>query len=293
MASNARKQGGRTTAKGTQPQAKKPRGGPGGAAAGPGGGKGAVPEQPTVNRQMRRSGIVPEQPDPEPAMRRLKMSLIIGGAVLGVLTILFIVLFGLSGTWIGLLGAAAGVLTGLAVTTGKTFAADKGKPIAIGLLVLGALVEFLSLANVVDIHWSFLAFVGCGAGAFVAFISAQQMTAPPDPPSSALALLRQRGAQQLPTAGGGNCVWATPDGRIRVIVGATPAANVTGDTIAKDRSVTKARQQAVLLTRRLAAAGVEDRYICVVDAAIPTTRDGDATICSVSGLGKVLGRGAR
>lgn len=292
MASNARKQGGRTTAKGTQPQAKKPRGGAAGA-AGTGGGRGAVPEQPTVNRQMRRSGMVPEQPDPEPARRRLRQGLIIGGVSLAVLTVLFMVLFGISGTWIGLLGAAAGVLTGLAVSTGKTFAADKGKPIGIGLMVFGVLIEILAITNVVAIHWSFLALVGCGVGSFIAYVAAQQMTAPPDPPASAQALLRQRGAQLLPTPGAGNCVWATADGRIRVIVGATPADGVTGDTIVKDRSVVKARQQAILLVRRLAAAGIEDRYICVVEAGVPTTRDGDATICSVSGLAKVLGRGSR
>lgn len=288
MASNARKQGGRITAKGTQPPPKKPRTGPGAAP-----GKQAPAEPPTINRQMRRSGLVPEQPDPEPARKRMRLALIIGGVSIAVLTILFMVLFGLSGTWIGLLGLTAGVLTGLAVSTGKTFAASKGKPIAIGLAVLGALVESLSIANVVDIHWSFLALLGCGVGAFFAYVSAQQMAAPPDPPAGAVALLRQRGAQPLQTPGAGNCLWATPDGKVRVIVGASPAEGVTAETVARDKSVLRARQRAAVLTRRLSAAGVDDRYICVVDSAVPTTRDGDATICSISGLTKVLGRPGR
>ncbi len=305
MAANERKQGGgRTTAKGTQPPPRKrgPQTGPagmggGGRALGPQsvGGGGAGGGIPTVNRQMRRAGIeVPDQSEAEAQQKkRLRLVLIGGGALLAVMTVVAIVSFGVSGTWIGLLGAAAGLGVGFAVTTGKTFLAKQGLPAAIAIGVVGVVAAALGGAKVVNMHWPFFAVFGCGVGAFLAWVSAQQMTSPPDPPAGALALLRRNGAQMLEAPGAGSCVWAMPDGRIRVVVGAEAADGVTADDVLRDKSVLKARQQATILVRRMAAAGIDSGYLLVLDQGIQTVRDGDATICSVSQLNKVLGRASR
>lgn len=282
MASNARKQGGRVTPKGTKPPVKTPKGG-GGSARSP------EPAEMTPNRQMRRAGFNPEPANPQQA-GRMRIVLIAAGAVTALAVIALIVVFRLSGTWIGLLGLAAGMATGLAVASGKTWAADKGRPIAIGLAVLGVVVTAVGVSGVVEIHWPFGALIGCGLGALFAELATQQMTAPPGPPQSALALLRRGGAQCIEAPSTGNCLWATPDGRIRVIVGATVGDGVGNDKILTDKHVRKARQRGTMVARRMASAGVEQGVTCVVDASIATIKDGDDLICSSAGLSKALAR---
>jgi hypothetical protein len=286
VASNARKQGGRTTPKGTRPPVKKS------ATGAPPTAKGA-PELPVnegPNRQMRRAGHTIDAPDPASGQSRMKWILIAVGVVLAISVIACIVFFGLSGTWIGILGLAAGVATGMAVSTGRTWFADKGKVVAIVLAVIGLAVTGLGLSNVVTIHWSFVALFGCGLGAMFAWVSDQQMTPPDAPPAAAVALLRRMGAQKLdaPTAGG--TVWATPDGRIRVIIGTTLAKGTTPDKLLADRNLRRNRQRGDLVLRRMAAINAEKGLICVVDSAVPTTVDGADLICSAAGLSRALSR---
>lgn len=338
MATDKRKQGGRTTAKGTQPAAKP---GPSGAsgssgASGPsarrpteaapagksaGGGKGdkgssakgasdkgasekapgakaakgsgaTNPEAPTVNRQMRRGGYdIPDQADAQATQRkRLQIVLGGGGAVTLALTIAGIVLFGVSGTWIGLLGAVAGVGVGFAVSAQKTFLADKGIPAAIVIAVIGVLVNVLAATGVLNVHFPIFAILGCGVGAFFAYVSSQQMTAPPDPPAAAQVMLKRTGAQALEMPGAGNCIWATSDGRIRILTTAAVPEDTDPDAIANQKDYRKSRQAAMLLARRLEGTGAEPLVTCILDWDVPTTRDGDVTICSVSAFPKVLGR---
>jgi len=292
VASSQGKKTGRVTAKGTKPPAK-----PGRTAATGAGRKGsagdaaAAPSTPlnSPNRQMRRSGNVPE-PVEAGQEGRLKLVLIAGGAITAVLVLLCLVLFHLSGTWIGLIGIAAGLATSVAVSTGKTWAADKGRVIAIGIAAVGVLATILGVSGVVNFHWPLAALIGCGLGAAVAELSAQQMTPPQGPPQSAIALLRRTGAQQIPAPSTGDCVWATPDGRIRVIVGATIPEDASGDDLLRDKHVRRSLQRGSLVTRRLAAIGVESGIICVVSSATVTVRDGDDTICSAAGLTKALAR---
>ncbi len=289
MASNARKQGGRVTPKGTKPAAKKPRSAPG--AVAPGSKTGAAPDLPMnegPNRQMRRAGH--DVPTADPQQGRMKWILIAIAVVLGLSVIACMVFFGISGTWIGLLGLAAGTATGMAVSTGRTWFADKGRYVAIALAVIGVAVTAIGIGGVLDIHWAFVALIGCGIGAMFAEISSQQMTPPDAPPAAAVALLRRMGAQKLdaPTAGG--TVWATPDGRIRVIVGATLAKGTTPEKVLNDRNLRRSRQRGDLVLRRMAALNAEKGLICVVDSAVPTTQDGNDLICSAAGLSKALSR---
>ena len=290
MASNARKQGGRVTPKGTRPPAKNPRPGAGGAPAA--GGKGAAsPDLPVnegPNRQMRRAGHDIQAPEQNPG--RMRLILIAIAAVVGLAALACMIFFRLSGTWVGILGLAAGTATGMAVSTGRTWFADKGRWVAIALVVIGVVVAGVGLSGVVDIHWPITALIGCGVGAMFAEVSSQQMTPPDGPPASAVALLRRLGAQKLdaPTAGG--TVWATPDGRIRVIIGATLAKGTTPDKLLTDRNVRRQRQRGDLVLRRMAALNVEKGLICVVDEAVPTTQDGNDLICSAAGLSKALSR---
>lgn len=295
MASNARKQSGRVTAKGTQPPVKKrvPAGPTAAGPGGPGNKKGA--EAPAdlgsagPNRQMRRAGMNLEQPQ-EPDTKRMKLILGAAAGVAALLVITCMVLFHVSGTWIGVLGLAAGVAVGFAVATGKEPFASKGRPIAIGLVVVGLVLSLIGAANIIDWHWPFLALVGCGVGAFFIEMFVQQMTAPTGPPASAVALLKRSGAQLLEVPSSGGAVWATTDGRIRVIIGATLEEGTTSDTVTVDKNVRKSRQRAAMLQRRLSAIGAEDGLICVVDSAITTTRDGDDIICSAAGFTKALSR---
>ena len=285
MASNARKQGGRTTPKGTRPPVKKTATG---AAAGAKGGA-DLPVNEGPNRQMRRAGHTIDTPEPGAGgQNRMKWILIAAAVFVALSVIVCAVFFGLSGTWIGILGLAAGVGTGMAVSTGRTWFADKGKYVAIGLAVVGVVVTGVGLANVIEIHWSFLALFGCGLGAMFAWVSDQQMTPPDGPPASAVALLRRMGAEKLdaPTAGG--TVWATPDGRIRVIIGTTLAKGTTADKLLSDRNLRRNRQRGDLVLRRMAAINAEKGLICVVDSAVPTTVDGADLICSAAGLSKAL-----
>ena len=85
-------------------------------------------------------------------------------------------------------------------------------------------------------------------------------------------------------------MWATPDGRIRVIIGATLAKGSTPDKVLTDRNVRRQRQRGDLVLRRMAAINVEKGLICVVDEAVPTTQDGNDLICSAAGLSKALSR---
>jgi hypothetical protein len=290
VASNARKQGGgRTTPKGTRPPAKKA--GAAAPKAGAPAGKGAAPELPVnegPNRQMRRAGHTIDAPEQNTS--RMRMILIAIGAALALSTLALIFFLGLNGTWIGLLGLAAGIATGMAVSTGRTWFADKGRWVAIALVAIGVVVAGLGTSGVVAIDWSIVALAGCGIGAMFAEISSQQMTPPDGPPASAVALLRRMGAQKLdaPTAGG--TVWATPDGRIRVIIGATLAKGSTPDKVTTDRNVRRQRQRGDLVLRRMAALNVEKGLICVVDEGVPTTQDGNDLICSPAGLSRALSR---
>lgn len=294
MASNARKQGGRVTAKGTQPPAKKRAtvGPAAPAAGGTGKQKGADAPADLVtqgpNRQMRRAGMNLEQQEPDKG----RMKLILGSAagVAALMVILCLVLYRVSGTWIGILGVAAGVAVGFAVATGKEPYASRGRQIAIGLVVVGVLLSAVGAANVIDWHWPFFALIGCAVGAFFIEMFVQQMTAPTGPPASAVALLKRSGAQLLEVPSSGGAVWATTDGRIRLIIGATLEDGTTSETVTVDRNVRKSRQRAVMLQRRLSAIGAEEGLICVVDSAITTTRDGDDIICSAAGLTKALSR---
>ena len=85
-------------------------------------------------------------------------------------------------------------------------------------------------------------------------------------------------------------MWATPDGRIRVIIGATLAKGTTPDKVTTDRNVRRQRQRGDLVLRRMAALNVEKGLICVIDEAVPTTQDGNDLICSSAGLSKALSR---
>lgn len=198
--------------------------------------------------------------------------------------------FGASGLWIGLLGAAAGLGTGLAVSTGRTKLADKGRLVAIVLVAVGVVATAIGFADVIDFHWPLAALIGCGFGAAISELSAQQMTPPPSPPQSALAPLRRTGAQAIPGAQHGLMPWATPDGRIRIIVGASIAEGLSGEQILKDRNIRRSRQRGSLVARRMASFGAEPGLTVVVDNAITTIRDGDDTICSAAGLNKALSR---
>lgn len=285
MASNAGKKSGRVTAKGTQPPVKKPR------VPGAGGGKSEKASAPeTPNRQMRRSGFVPEAPEKPPSADRMKWILIGGGAVAAILVITCIVAFHVSGTWIGLIGLVAGFATGIAVSTGKTWAADKGRMIAIGIAVFGVVTTAIGVANIIDFHWPLFALFGCGAGAAMAELSTQQMAPPQSPPQSALALLKRTGAQQIPAPSTGDCLWATPDGRIRVIVGASIPEGTAADKVLTDKNVRKSRQKGAMMLRRMAGLGAEPGVTCVVDSAVTTVRDGDDIVCSSAGLTKALAR---
>jgi hypothetical protein len=287
VASNAKKQGGRVTPKGTRPPAKNPKAGSPAAAA-----KGApasdLPVNEGPNRQMRRAGH--DVAAPEENTGRMRMILIAVAVVLAIAVLACMFFFRLSGTWVGLLGLAAGTATGMAVSTGRTWFADKGRWVAIGLGVIGVAFAALGFSGAVEVHWPLVALVGCGIGAMFAEVSSQQMTPPDGPPASAVALLRRMGAQKLdaPTAGG--TVWATPDGRIRVIIGASLAKGTTPDKVLTDRNVRRQRQRGDLVLRRMAALKVERGLICVVDEAVPTVHDGNDLICSAAGLSKALSR---
>jgi len=290
VASNARKQGGgRVTPKGTRPPAKTPRPGADTAPTGAKGSSGAdLPMNEGPNRQMRRAG---HTVDAAPTQQnRMKWILIAVAVVVGLSALACMVFFGLSGTWVGILGTAAGTATGMAVSTGRTWFADKGRIVAIVLSVIGVLVAGLGFSEVVAIHWPIAALIGCGIGAMFAEVSSQQMTPPDGPPAAAVALLRRMGAQKLdaPTAGG--TVWATPDGRVRVIVGATLAKGTTTEKLLSDRNIRRSRQRGDLVLRRMAALKAEKGLICVVDSAVPTTQDGNDLICSAAGLSRALSR---
>lgn len=287
MASSQAKKTGRVTAKGTKPPAK-PGKNPGGASRGAGSADRPTPATP--NRQMRRSGQVPEPIETQGQENRLKLVMIIGGVVTALLVVLFAVLFHVSGTWVGILGAVAGLATSVAVSTHKTWAADKGRPIAIGIAVVGVAATAFGLSGVIDVHWPLAALLGCGLGAAIAELSAQQMTAPQPPPQSAIALLRRTGAQHIPAPSTGTSVWATPDGRIRVIVGATIPENSNGDDLLRDRKVRQSLQRGSLVIRRMGPLGVQPGIICVVSSPTTTVRDGDDIICSAAGLTKALAR---
>jgi len=280
VAKQSNKKGGRVTAKGTKPP-EKPARGP--KASSPDN----VPASP--NRQLRRSGTVGEQPA-EPNVGRMKLVLGIGGAATVLLVVGSVLLAGLSGTTVGVLGMAAGVAGSLAVSTGKTWFADKGRPVAIGIGAVGVAFMALALFSGIDIHWPGAALVGCGLGAFLVEVSSQQMTPPQGPPASAIALLRRSHAQEIPVPGAGNCVWATVDGRVVVIIGASVPPTTTADNVLTDRNVRTNRQRATMVQRRLAGLRTEPGIICVVDTAITTVRDGDDTICSATGLNRVLSR---
>lgn len=287
MASNKGKQGGRVTPKGTRPPAKKPSGAAAAAAraAAP---AADLPVNEGPNRQMRRAGHTIDAPDQNPG--RMKLILIAIAVVIGLAALACMIFFRLSGTWVGILGLAAGTATGMAVSTGRTWFADKGRWVAIALVAIGVIVAGVGLSGILDIHWPLTALIGCSIGAMFAEISSQQMTPPNGPPAAAVALLRRIGAQKLdaPTAGG--TVWATPDGRIRVIIGASLAKGTTPDKVLTDRNVRRQRQRGDLVLRRMAALNVEKGLICVVDEAVPTTLDGNDLICSAAGLSKALSR---
>ena len=120
MASNTRKQGGRVTPKGTRPPAKNPKAAS--AAAAKAAGAPDLPVNEGPNRQMRRAGHNIEAPEQNPG--RMRLILIAVAVVLGLAVLACMVFFRLSGTWIGLLGLAAGTATGMAVSTGRTWFAD-------------------------------------------------------------------------------------------------------------------------------------------------------------------------
>jgi hypothetical protein len=105
-----------------------------------------------------------------------------------------------------------------------------------------------------------------------------------------VALLKRSGAQMLdaPTAGG--TVWATQDGRIRVIIGVTLAKGTTTDKVTTDRNLRRQRQRGDLVLRRMGALNVEKGMIIVVDEGVPNTVDGNDLICSPAGLRKALSR---
>lgn len=286
MANKPRDQGGRVTAKGTQPVVKKK-----GPRAGKPGSDGDVAPDAGPNRQMRRQANLPEAPEANQGSgKRQKWILIGGGAIIAIATIALMVAFHLSGTWIGLLGFAAGVATGLAVGASRTWFADKGRYVAIALVAIGLIVTVIGQIGVVAIHWPIFALLGCGLGAFFAELTSQQMAPPQAPPASAVALLKRIGAQQIEAPATGGCVWATREGKIRVIIGASPKEATTGDAILVDKSVRKSRQRGGLLLRRMGPMLADTGLICVVDTAIATTRDEGDVICSAANLTKVLGR---
>lgn len=292
MASNNKKGGGRTTAKGTQPPVKSPKGAQ--AAAGRVEKGPAAAPQDVTNRQMRRAGFDAPAPNPQ-AASRLKLVLIIAGVVTALLVGVLAFFFKVSGTWIGVLGLIAGLGTGFAVTTGKPeIIATRARPIAIGLAVFGVLVTALGFwatsSGTFDFHWPFAALLGCGGGAFLAEISSQQMTPPEGPPQSAVALLKRSGAQRLEAPATGGCVWATRDAKVRIIIGASLPEGSSGDDALTHPNVRKNRRRADLLKQRMAALNVESGVICVVDQPISTTQDGDDLICSAAGLSKALSR---
>lgn len=277
MAGNPKKQGGRVTAKGTQPPSKKPRGPQADAAPA------------TPNRQMRRAGIA------EPAAasgnpKRSKIILIAAAAVLGLLTLACIIFLGWSGTWIGLLGIGAGAGVGVAIGTGKTWVVERGRMIAIGIGAVGVLATIVGLTQIVPMGLWWTAPIGCAVGALFAEITYQQTVPPQAPPTTATAYLRRGGAQTMDAPGLGECVWITPDRNVRVIVGATLGNKTTLDKLLNDKSVRKSRQRGAMIHKRLGPLDPKPGVVCVVDASIPTTRDGDDTICSVGSLSKVLGK---
>lgn len=283
MAKQQAKKGGRVTAKGTKPPEKAPRSPKAPGASSPAEAAGSP------NRQIRRSGSVGEQPS-EPNAGRMKLILGIGGAVSVALLVATIVLFGVSGTTIGIIGTVAGVLGSLAVSTGKTWFADKGRYVAIGIGAVGVAFFGFGISGVTDVHWPAAALIGCGLGAFLVEVSSQQMTPPQGPPAAAVALLRRSNAQEIPVPAAGNCVWAMPDGKIVVIIGASVPDGTTADDVVTNRNVRTSRQRATMVQRRLAGLRTESGLICVVDQPITTVRDGDDTICSATGLNRALSR---
>ncbi len=295
MASNNKKGGGRTTAKGTQPPVKAPKGAQAAARAGKGAPAAPAPQDVT-NRQMRRAGFDAQPVNPQ-AASRLKLVLIGLAVVTTLLVLLLVFFFKVSGTWIGLLGLVAGLGTGFAVTTGRPPAiAERARPIAIGIAAVGVIATAVGVwatsSGTFDFHWPFVALLGCGAGAFLAEISSQQMTPPDGPPQSAVALLKRSGAQRLDAPSTGGCVWATRDARVRIIIGASIPDGSSGDDALTHPNVRKNRRRADLLKQRMAALNVESGVICVVDQPITTVQDGDDLICSAAGLTKALSRRA-
>ena len=293
MASNNKKGGGRTTAKGTQPPVKAPKGAQAAARAGKGAPAAPAPQDVT-NRQMRRAGFDAQPVNPQ-AASRLKLVLIGLAVVTTLLVLLLVFFFKVSGTWIGLLGLVAGLGTGFAVTTGRPPAiAERARPIAIGIAAVGVIATAVGVwatsSGTFDFHWPFVALLGCGAGAFLAEISSQQMTPPESPPQAAIALLRRTGAQPIPAPSTGSSLWATPDGRIRVIVGASIGEGLSNEQILKDRNIRRSRQRGALVLRRMQGFGAEPGLTIVVDTGITTIRDGSDVICSAAQLNTVLSR---
>ncbi len=278
MAGKARKQGSRVTAKGTQPQAKKPKGPRPQAEAAP----------PTPNRQMRRAGIEDTQTKAG-NQKRTRIILIAAAVVWGLMTLACLILLPSSGIWIGLIGIAAGAGVAVAISLGKTWVVERGRLIAIGIGVLGAIAAVLGVTGVLDGLW-WTAPIGCAVGVLFAEVTYQQTVPPQSPPATAIAYLRRGGAQTMDAPGLGETVWITPDRKVRVIVGATLGNKTTLDKLLSDKSVRKSRQRGAMIHKRLGPLDPQEGVVCVVDAGIPTTRDGDDTICSVGSLSKVLGK---
>ncbi len=279
VAGNARKQGGRVTPKGTQPPAKKPKGG---------GTADAPPATP--NREMRRAGIA-DAPASSGNSRRSRIILIAAAVVWAILTLGCIVALGWSGTWIGLLGIAAGAGVAIAIGTGKTWVVERGRLIGIGIGAVGvvsAVVGFTGAPVELSLWWT--APLGCAVGVLFAEITYQQTVPPQPPPTTAIAMLKRGGAQTMDAPGLGECVWITPDRKVRVIVGATLGHKTTLEKLLTDKSVRKSRQRGAMIHKRLGPLDPQPGVVCVVDAGVPTTRDGEDTICSVGSLSKVLGK---
>lgn len=279
MAGNARKQGSRVTAKGTQPPPKK------------GKGSRTTPESapPTPNRQMRRAGVTDTETKPS-NQKRSRIILIAAAVALGLLTLACMVLLGWSGTWIGLLGIAAGAGVAIAISVGKTWVVERGRLIAIAIGAVGVLSAIVGYTQVIPMGLWWTAPIGCAVGALFAEVTYQQTVPPQSPPATALAMLRRGGAQTMDAPGLGESVWVTPDRKVRVIVGATLGRKTTMEKLLNDKSVRKSRQRGAMIHKRLGPLDPQDGVVCVVDAGIPTTRDGDDTICSVGSLSKVLGK---
>jgi len=237
---------------------------------------------------MRRAGAA--EPTTNSNARRSRLILIAAGAVLAIAVVASMVLLGWSGIWVGLLGLAAGAGVGIAIGTGKTWVVERGRLIAIAIGAVGIIAAVVGATGLLDMSLWIAAPVGCGVGALFAEVSYQQTVPPQSPPPAALALLRRSGAQPMEAPGLGNCVWATPDRKIRVIIGATLGPKTTTDNVIADRRVRKSRQRGNVIQKRISPLDPQPGVICVVDAAIPTTRDGDDTICSAGALTKVIGR---